>query len=89
MQPEASLAYAEESANEVLERMLQSDIRRLPVVDDARRVIGVVSQGTLIEDVRRHPQDVPNVGTPGGARTAAASRFDVRRRNPRLRSRAD
>jgi len=89
MRPEASLAYAEESANEVLERMLLSDMRRLPVVDDACRVIGVVSQGTLIDDVRRHPQDAPSVGTPGGARTAAASLLDVRRRNSRLSSRAD
>jgi CBS domain-containing protein len=60
MRREPMIAYADESASEVLDRMLQSDMGRLPVVDDLNRVIGIVSQGTLIEDVRLHPHDAPD-----------------------------
>jgi CBS domain-containing protein len=42
---------ADDSVEEAIERMKQHAVRRLPVIDDDHKLIGIVSQGDLAKNV--------------------------------------
>jgi len=51
-------AREDEDIDEVLSQMSETQIRRLPVVDDAQRLVGIVSLGDIAAKDRREDLDV-------------------------------
>jgi len=50
MSSEVKYCYAEEDTDEVLDNMAQIQVRRLPVVDQDKRLVGIVSIGDLAKE---------------------------------------
>ena len=47
MSPRVLYCYEDQSVNEILENMAEQQVRRMPVVDRDKRLVGVVSIGDL------------------------------------------
>jgi CBS domain-containing protein len=47
--------YAEESVAECMRQMAHHQVRRMPIVDDRGRLVGIVAQGDLARHAARHP----------------------------------
>jgi CBS-domain-containing membrane protein len=47
--------YAEESVAECMRQMARHQVRRMPIVDDRGRLVGIVAQGDLARHAARHP----------------------------------
>ena len=47
--------YANEAVSECMRQMAQHQVRRIPVVDDRGRVVGILAQGDLARHAGRHP----------------------------------
>ena len=50
MSSEVKYCYADEETGEVLDNMAQIQVRRLPVVDQDKRLVGIVSIGDLAKE---------------------------------------
>lgn len=50
MSTEVKYCYADEDTSEVLDNMAQIQVRRLPVVDQDKRLVGIVSIGDLAKE---------------------------------------
>jgi CBS domain-containing protein len=55
MTGEAFFCHENDSIEECMRRMAIHQVRRLPVVDDRNRVVGIVSQGDLAQHAGEHP----------------------------------
>lgn len=55
MTPRVFSCYANESLIECMRQMAQHQVRRMPIIDDAGRLVGMVSQGDLARDAARRP----------------------------------
>jgi CBS domain-containing protein len=53
MSPRVLYCYEDQSVNEVLENMAEQQIRRMPVVNRDKRLVGVVSIGDLSQKSQR------------------------------------
>lgn len=49
--------YANESVAECMRQMARHQVRRMPIVDDRGRLVGMVAQGDLARHAARHPVD--------------------------------
>ena len=47
--------YANESVSECMRQMATHQVRRMPIVDDRGRLVGILSQGDLARHAGRHP----------------------------------
>jgi CBS-domain-containing membrane protein len=47
--------YANESLTECMRQMARHQVRRVPVVDDGGRLVGIVAQGDLARHALHHP----------------------------------
>jgi CBS domain-containing protein len=47
--------YAHESIAECMRQMARHQVRRMPIVDDRGRLVGILAQGDLARHVGRHP----------------------------------
>jgi CBS domain-containing protein len=68
MSPEVKYVFDDEEVSEVAETMADLQVRRLPVLDRARRVVGIVSLGDLARDERprRVGEALQGITRPGG-----------------------
>lgn len=57
MSPRILYCRASQSVEEVLENMAEQQVRRLPVVDDQKRLVGVISLGDLSHASERKAGD--------------------------------
>lgn len=53
MSPRVLYCYEDQSVNEILENMAEQQVRRLPVVNRDKRLVGVVSIGDLSQKSQR------------------------------------
>jgi CBS domain-containing protein len=53
MSPRVLYCYEDQSVNEILENMAEQQVRRMPVVDRDKRLVGVVSIGDLSQKSQR------------------------------------
>jgi CBS domain-containing protein len=53
MSPRVLYCYDDQSVNEILENMAEQQVRRMPVVDRDKRLVGVVSIGDLSQKSQR------------------------------------
>jgi CBS domain-containing protein len=74
MTPEVRYCYEDEDVEHVAENMSEQQIRRLPVVDRRKRLVGIVSIGDLAMDqpTRISGRALRGVSRPGGQHTQAA-----------------
>jgi CBS domain-containing protein len=47
--------YAEESVAECMRQMAHHQVRRMPIVDNRGRLVGIIAQGDLARHAARHP----------------------------------
>jgi CBS domain-containing protein len=67
MSGEVRYCYADDDADEVLENMGDQQVRRLPVVDRDKRLVGIVSIGDLAKkDERDTGEALRQIAQPGG-----------------------
>ena len=61
-------AHEDDDVTDVAQRMSEEQIRRLPVLDDDKRLVGIVSLGDLARETRGEPaqQALEGVSQPGG-----------------------
>jgi len=61
-------AHEDDDVTDVARRMSQEQIRRLPVLDHDKRLVGIVSLGDLARETRGEPaqQALEGVSQPGG-----------------------
>lgn len=71
MTREVSYAFAEDRVEEVLEKMSREQIRRLPIVDENRELVGVVSLGDLSSKVKERfaGEALEDISKPRGTQT--------------------
>lgn len=68
MTREASYVFEDDSVSEVLDKLGREQIRRLPVVDRNREVVGVVSLGDLAQKKERESGEaLQDISRPAGA----------------------
>ena len=74
------VAYPDDSAHEALNRLLQRDIGRLPVVshDDPRKILGYLSRGNIISAHLKHLSEETSIEK-GWLQNRLPSRFSGRR----------
>lgn len=53
MSREVRYCYADDDVSDILDMMAEQQIRRMPVVDGDKRLVGVVSIGDLVKDETR------------------------------------
>ena len=68
---------ADESVDDALSKMTENKIRRLPVIDDDRKLCGIVEPGRPGEEHRRGEGGRPGRGHLGGALVENEERSDV------------
>ena len=67
MSQEVKYCFDDADTDEVLENMADVQVRRLPVVDHDKRLVGIVSIGDLAkEDARESGQALRGIAQPGG-----------------------
>ena len=67
MSGEVMYCYADDDAEEVLENMADQQVRRMPVVDRDKRLVGIVSIGDLAKkDERDTGETLRVIAQPGG-----------------------
>lgn len=67
MSGEVLYCYADDDAEEVLENMGDQQLRRMPVVDRDKRLVGIVSIGDLAKrDERDTGETLREIAQPGG-----------------------
>lgn len=67
MSGEVLYCYADDDADEVLENMGDQQLRRMPVVDRDKRLVGIVSIGDLAKkDERDSGEALSQIAQPGG-----------------------
>lgn len=67
MSGEVRYCYADDDADEVLENMGDQQLRRMPVVDRDKRLVGIVSIGDLAKkDERDSGEALHQIAQPGG-----------------------
>lgn len=67
MSSEVMYCYADDDAEEVLQNMGDQQLRRMPVVDRDKRLVGIVSIGDLAkEDERDTGEALREIAQPGG-----------------------
>lgn len=68
MTSEVHCANADDDVEDIAEQMSESQVRRLPVVDSDRRLVGIVSLADLSREAgdATASQVLDNVSTPGG-----------------------
>ena len=61
-------AHEDDDVTDVARRMSEEQIRRLPVLDHDKRLVGIVSLGDLARETRGEPaqQALEGVSQPGG-----------------------
>lgn len=69
MTPDVQCCYADQNVGDVLKEMGDQQIRRLPVVDKERRLVGIVSLGDLSREAKpkQSGQALENISQPGAA----------------------
>ena len=74
MSKEVLYCYEDEDLDDVAEKMGDSKVRRLPVLDRGKRLVGIVSLGDLAlhDDSRTTGRTVKNISEPGGAHSQPA-----------------
>jgi len=67
MSQEVKYCYADEETDEVLDNMAQIQVRRLPVVDKDKRLVGIVSIGDLAKEQDHETGEaLRDIAQPGG-----------------------
>ena len=69
MTPEIHYCFEDEDIDDVCEKMSDQQIRRLPVLDDAKRLVGIVSLGDLArkaDGADEAGQALSGIAKPGG-----------------------
>ena len=74
MSKEVLYCYDDEDLDDVAEKMGDSKVRRLPVLDRGKRLVGIVSLGDLAlhDDSKTTGRTVANISKPGGAHSQPA-----------------
>jgi CBS domain-containing protein len=69
MSHEVLYCFEEEALEDVAQNMAHSKVRRLPVLNRDKRLVGIISIGDLAqcEDARHTGQAIADISTPGGA----------------------
>jgi CBS domain-containing protein len=68
MSPEVKYCFEDADAEEVLDNMGELQLRRMPVVDHEKRLVGIVSIGDLAkEEERETGEALSQIAQPGGA----------------------
>lgn len=67
MSPDVQCCFADQNVGDVLKEMGDQQIRRLPVVDKERRLVGIVSLGDLSREAKpkQSGQALENISQPG------------------------
>jgi CBS domain-containing protein len=67
MTPDVQCCFADQNVGDVLKEMGDQQIRRLPVVDKERRLVGIVSLGDLSREAKpkQAGQALENISQPG------------------------
>lgn len=67
MSQEVKYCYDEEETEDVLDNMAEIQVRRLPVVNQDKRLVGIVSIGDLAkEEARESGEALSDIARPGG-----------------------
>jgi len=74
MSKEVLYCYEDEDLDDVAKNMSNVKVRRLPVLDRDKRLVGIVSLGDLAlhDDSKTTGRTVANISEPGGAHSQAA-----------------
>lgn len=76
MTPDVCYIFEDESLRDAADNMGREQVRRLPVVDRDKRLVGIISLGDLAEDgehPRRTGDVLTDVSHPGGAHSQTGS----------------
>jgi CBS domain-containing protein len=75
MSQEVMYCFDDEELDHVIDNMGSIQVRRLPVVDRDKRLVGIVSIGDIAasEDLRRIGEALACISAPGGAHSQTAS----------------
>ena len=67
MTPSVRTAKADDSLNDVMELMASEQVRRVPIVDDAGELVGIISQADLVleGDDKKAEQTIEAISQPG------------------------
>jgi len=57
--PPLAVAHVDADVEDIMDLMNQNRVRRLPVVDDRGRVVGIVALSDVTKRLYRHQHDVP------------------------------
>jgi CBS domain-containing protein len=79
MSSEIRYCYEDQSVEDVARNMGDIQVRRLPVLDRDKRLVGIVSLGDIAtsnEDPQRSGEALSNVSRPGGAHSQTKDRGD-------------
>jgi len=74
MSPEVRYCFEDQSVAEVLRKMADIKVRRLPVINRAKRLVGIISLGDLATngETIRSGEALGDIATPGGAHSQTA-----------------
>lgn len=74
MSPQVMYCFEDESVEEVTENMSEIQVRRLPVVNRDKRLVGIVSLAdlTTLADAEETGEALKGISRPGGAHTQSA-----------------
>ena len=74
MSREVMYCFDDDDLDDVASNMGDIQVRRLPVVNRDKRLVGIVSLGDLarVEDARKAGQAMAGIATPGGAHSQSA-----------------
>ena len=69
MSPSVRTCRADDDVDDVMRVMADEQIRRIPIVDDAGTVVGIVSQADLVREGpdRRAERTIEQISEPGGS----------------------
>lgn len=68
MTREASYVFEDDKVDEVLDKLAREQLRRLPVVDEHRRLVGVIALGDLAQEKERASGEaLQDISRPAGA----------------------